>query len=154
MLCFAVVYFNRQSAFICVPNCVSILASIFLYSYKTDLKHGILNEAKRSLPDPLISSFVSDYLHRIYLIELQIRDATYTIRSALYVDTHLEIDSEDRLRRKPYDKTDDFNLPIIIFPLYVATFQQYLHMEYIPFSWYNITEFVVPIMISLKEGSC
>jgi hypothetical protein len=77
---------------------------------------------------------VSDYLHRIYLIELQIRDATYTIRSALYVDTHLEIDSEDRLRRKPYDKTDDFNLPIIIFPLYVATFQQYLHMEYIPFS--------------------
>ena len=99
-------------------------------------------------------SKLCDYVHRIYLIELQTRDTTYTIRSALYVDIHLEIDSEDRLRRKPYDKTDDFNLPIIIFPLYVATFQQYLHMEYIPFSWYNITEFVVPIMISLKEGSC
>ena len=77
---------------------------------------------------------MSDYLHRIYLTELQIRDTTYTKRSALYVDTHLEIDSEDRLRRKPDDKTDDFNLPIINFPLYVATFQQYLHMEYIPFS--------------------
>ena len=44
---FAVVYFNRQSAFICVPNCASILANLFLYSYKTDLKHGILNEANK-----------------------------------------------------------------------------------------------------------
>jgi hypothetical protein len=39
-----------------------------------------------------------------------------------------------RLKTKTYNKTDDFNLPIIKFPLYVATFQQYLHMEYIPFS--------------------
>ena len=77
---------------------------------------------------------MSDYLHRIYLIELQIRDATYTIRSDVYVDTHLEIDNEVRLRTKPYDKTDDFILPIINFPLYLATFHQYLHMEYIPFS--------------------
>jgi hypothetical protein len=82
----------------------------------------------------LNSSKLCDYLHSIYLIELQTRDTTYTIRSALYVDIHLKIDSEDRLRTKPYDKTDDFNLPIINFPLYVATFQQYLHMEYIPFS--------------------
>ena len=94
---------------------------------------------------------MSDYLHRIYLIGLQIRDATYTIRSALYVDTHPEIDNEVRLRTKPYDKTDDFNHPIVNFPLYVATFQQYLHMEYIPFSWYNITDIVVPIIIANKE---
>ena len=42
-----------------------------------------------------------DYVHRIYLIELQTRDTTYTIRSALYIDTHLEIDSKGRLRAKP-----------------------------------------------------
>jgi hypothetical protein len=70
----------------------------------------------------------------------------YTIRSALYVDIHLEIDSEGRLRTKPYDKADDFNLPIMNLPLYVTTFQHYLHMEYIPFSCYNITELVVPFL--------
>ena len=62
---------------------------------------------------------------------MSIRDTTYTIRSAFYVDIHLEIDSEDRLRN---DKTDDFNLLIMNFPLYVTTFQQYLHIQYIPFS--------------------
>jgi hypothetical protein len=77
----------------------------------------------------------------------------HTIRSALYVDIHLEIDSEGRLRTKPYDKADYFNLPIMNLPLYITTFQHYLHMGYIPFSCYNITELVVPMIISLKEGT-
>jgi len=51
-------------------------------------------------------------------------------RSASYLDLHLEIDSEGRLRTKPYHKRDDFNLPIVNFT-YVASFQQHLHMEYI-----------------------
>jgi hypothetical protein len=34
-------------------------------------------------------------------------------------------------RTKLYDKRDDFNIPIVIFPFNVATFQQHLHMEYI-----------------------
>ena len=40
------------------------------------------------------------------------------------------------------------------FHLYVATFQQHLHMEYISLSWYDIPELVVPIRISLIEGCC
>ena len=36
--------------------------------------------------------------------------------SASYLDLHLEIDSEVRLRTKRYDKRDDFNFPIVIFP--------------------------------------
>ena len=40
----------------------------------------------------------------------------------------------------------------LTFHLYVATFQQHLHMEYISLSLYDIPEFVVPIRISLKEG--
>jgi len=48
-------------------------------------------------------SKLCDYVHRIYLIELQTRDTTYTIISALYIDIHLNIDSEDQLRTKPYD---------------------------------------------------
>jgi hypothetical protein len=34
----------------------------------------------------------------------------------LFLDLHLEIDSEGRLRTKLYDKRDDFNFPIVNFP--------------------------------------
>ena len=44
--------------------------------------------------------------------------------------------------------------PLWTFHLYVATFQQHLHMEYISLSWYDIPELVVPIRISLIESSC
>ena len=33
------------------------------------------------------------------------------------LDPHLEIDSEGRLRTKIYDKRDDFNFPIVNFPI-------------------------------------
>ena len=35
--------------------------------------------------------------------------------STSYLDLHLEIDSEVRLRTKLYDKRDDFNIPIVSF---------------------------------------
>ena len=44
-----------------------------------------------------------DCVDQIYSIELQMTDTRYT-RSASNLDTHLEIDSEDRLRTKLYDK--------------------------------------------------
>ena len=39
------------------------------------------------------------------------------------------------------------------FYLYVATFQQHLHMEYIYLSWSDIPELVIPMMISLIEAN-
>ena len=38
--------------------------------------------------------------------------------SASYLDLHLEIDNEGRLRTKLYDKRDDFNFPIPGAPVY------------------------------------
>jgi hypothetical protein len=38
--------------------------------------------------------------------------------------------------------------------IYVATFQQLLHMEYISLRWYDIPELVVPIRMFLIEGCC
>ena len=58
-----------------------------------------------------------DFVDRIYPIELEIKDTTYTDRSASYHDLHLEIESEGRLRTKLYDKRDDYNFPIVNFPL-------------------------------------
>jgi hypothetical protein len=57
-------------------------------------------------------SVVIDFVDRIYPIELEIKDTTYTDRSASYLDLHLGIDSEGRLRTNLYDKRVDFNFPI------------------------------------------
>ena len=64
----------------------------------------------------LNNSKFGDFVDRIYPIELEINDTTYTDRSASYLDLHLEIDSQERLRTKLYDKNDDFNSPIVNFP--------------------------------------
>jgi len=40
---------------------------------------------------------------------------TDTDRYASYLDLHLEIDSQGRLRTNLYDKRDDFNFPIVNF---------------------------------------
>ena len=49
-------------------------------------------------------------------IELEIKDTTDTDRSASYLDLHLEIDSERRVRTKLYDKRDGLNFLIVNFP--------------------------------------
>jgi hypothetical protein len=46
-----------------------------------------------------ISRF-GDFVDRIYPIELEIEDTTKTDRSASYLDLHLDIDNERRLRTK------------------------------------------------------
>ena len=55
-------------------------------------------------------------IDRFYPIELEIKHTTGTYRSASYLDKHLDIDSEGRLRTNLYDKRDSFNFPIVNFP--------------------------------------
>ena len=50
-------------------------------------------------------------------------DTTYTARSASYLDVHLEVDNDDRLRTKLYHKGDDFNFPILNFPFICSNIQ-------------------------------
>ena len=110
-------------------NCAPLLANLFLYSYEADFIQGLpkKNEKKvarsfnftfRYIDDVLSlnNSRFGDFVDRIYPIELKIKDTTDTDRSASYLDLHLEIDSEDRLRTKLYDKRDYFNFPIVNFP--------------------------------------
>jgi hypothetical protein len=63
------------------------------------------------------NSRFGDFVDRIYPIELERKDTTYTGMSASYLYLHLEIDNEGRLGTKPYDKRDDFNFPIVNFPV-------------------------------------
>jgi hypothetical protein len=110
-------------------NCAPLLADLFLYSYEADFIQGLLKKNEKKLVrsfnftfhyiDDVLSlnnSRFGDFVGRIYPIELEIKDATDTDRSASYLDLHLEIDSESRLRTKLYDKRDYFNFPIVNFP--------------------------------------
>ena len=56
----------------------------------------------------LINSRFGDFVDRIYPIALELKDTTDADRSALYLDLHLEIDSEGWLGMKFYDKGDTF----------------------------------------------
>ena len=110
------------------PNCTTLLVDLFLYSYKADFIQGLLKKNEKKLVrsfnftfhyiDDVLSlnnSRFGDFVDRIYPIELEIKDNADTGRSASYLDLHLEIDSEGRLRTKLYDKRDDFNFPIVNF---------------------------------------
>jgi hypothetical protein len=92
-------------------NCAPLLAELFLYSYEADFIQGLLkkNEKKlafnftfRYIDDVLsLNNFrFGDFVDRIYPIELEIKDTTDTVTTASYLDLHLEIDSQGRLRTK------------------------------------------------------
>ena len=125
-------------------NCAHLLTDFFLYSYEADFIQGLFKRNEKKLArsfnctfhyiDDVLSlnnSRIGDFVHRVYPIELEMKDTTDTDRSASYLDLQLEIDDEGRLGRKHYDKRDDFNFSIVKLHLYVTTFQQLLHMEYI-----------------------
>jgi hypothetical protein len=110
-------------------NCAPLLADLFLNSYEANFIQGLLKKNEKKLArsfnftfryiDDVLSlnnSRFGDFVDRICPIELEIKDTTDTARSASYLDLHLEINSEWRLRTKLYDKRDDFNCPIVNFP--------------------------------------
>ena len=110
-------------------NCAPLFSDLFLYSYEADFIQGILKQNGKKLARSfnftfrylddvlsLVNSKFGDFVDRIYPMELEIKDTTDTDRSTSYLDLHLEIDSEGRLRTKLSDKRDDFNFPIVNFP--------------------------------------
>ena len=91
---------------------------------------------------------VLKYLPSIYLIDLEIKDTTDTARSALYLNLHLEMHSEDRLKTKLYDKRYMISIfPLGTFDLYVATFQQHMNTEF------ELTIFLFALIAAMKLGT-
>jgi hypothetical protein len=106
-----------------------LLTGLFLYSYEAVFIQEFLKKNEKKLARSfnftfryindvlsLNNSRFGEFIDRIYPIELEIKDTTDTYKSASYLDLCLEIDSEERLRTKPYDKRDDFNFLIVNFP--------------------------------------
>ena len=117
---------NRQSAYIWVQTVLILSLTCFFIPMRQEFLKKNEKKLARSFnftlhyTDDVLSlnnSRYGDFVDRIYPIELEIKDTTDTDRSASYLDLHLEIDSEWRLRMKLYDKRDDFNFPIVKFPL-------------------------------------
>jgi hypothetical protein len=91
---------------------------------------------------------VLKYLPSIYLIDLEIKDTTDTARSALYLNLHLEMHSEDRLKTKLYDKRYMISIfPLGTFDLYVATFQQHMNTEF------ELTIFLFALIAAMELGT-
>ena len=110
-------------------NCPPLLADLFLSSHEADFIQGLLTKNEKKLtrsfnfPFSYIDDVPSlndyrfgDFVDHIYPIEVEIKDTTETYMSASYLDLHLEIDSEGRLRTKLYENRDDFNFLIMNFP--------------------------------------
>ena len=117
------VFFNTVGIHM-VTNCASLLADMFLYSYEVDFIQGLLKKSEKNLArsynfmfryiDDVLSlnnSRFGDFVDRIYPIELEIKDTTGTDMYASYLDLHLEIDSDGRLRTNITTKE-----VILIFP--------------------------------------
>ena len=143
-------------------NCAPLLADLFFYSYEADFIQGFLKKNEMKLARSfnftfhyiydvlsLNNSRLGDFVDCIYPIEPEIKDTTYADRSASYLDLHLEINSDGRLRAKLYDKRDDFNFPILNFPFVCSNIPAApAYGEYIS-HLIDIPELVVPIRISL-----
>ena len=57
-----------------------------------------------------------NYVHLIYPDEIEIKDSTESDKSASNLDILLSIDFNGRLTTSLYDKRDDFDFAIVIFP--------------------------------------
>ena len=94
-------------------NCATLLADLFLYSYEADFIQGLFKKNEKKLTrsfnftfryiDDVLSlnnSRFGNFVDCIYPIELEVKDTTDTDMSASFLDLHLDIDSEERLRQK------------------------------------------------------
>ena len=88
-------------------------------SYEADVTQRLLKKSGQKLArsfnftihyvDDVLSlnnSNFAELINHIYPIDLETKGTTYTARSALYIDLHLEIDKECRLRTTLYIKRD------------------------------------------------
>ena len=86
-------------------NCAPILADLFLYSYEAEFVQKLLRDKNKKLVVSfnLTYRYIDDvlsinnynfhnYVHLIYLEELDIKDTTESDRSASYLDILLNID--------------------------------------------------------------
>jgi hypothetical protein len=110
-------------------NCAPLLADLFVYSYESEFLQNLVKDKKihearafnftyRYIDDVLSinNPRFAEFLPLIYPPELEIKETTDTASSTSVLDLYLEFDDSGQLSTKSYDKRDDFNFKIKIFP--------------------------------------
>jgi hypothetical protein len=103
-------------------NYAPLLADLFLYSYEAEFVQKLLRDIKTphiEICDEVLSinnHNFHNYVHLLYIDELEIRDTTESDKFASYLDNLLNIDSNGRLTTTLYNKRDDFDFAIVNFP--------------------------------------
>ena len=88
-----------------------LTAYLFLRAYEADFLQWLLKNREQILAQTFNSSFnylnyvlslnnsqFGNYLHLLYPNELEVKDTTDTLKSVSYIDLHLEIDNEEKLK--------------------------------------------------------
>jgi hypothetical protein len=110
-------------------NCAHLLADLFLYSHESEFLQKLVKDKKihearafnftyRFIDDVLSinNSRFAEFLPLIYPPELEVKETTDTASFASFLDLYLEFDDSSQISTKIYDKRDDFNFKIKIFP--------------------------------------
>ena len=116
--CLVYVFFNRQSTYLWVQTVLLFSQTCIFIRMRHTSYMGFSIKTKNvtflyiyDVHSPN-NSRLDDFADRIYHIEFQIKDTTDTDRSASYLDLHIDIDSEGKLRTKLYSKRDNFKFSI------------------------------------------
>ena len=109
-------------------NCARLVADLFLFCYERDFTKSLSRENQADIIEAFNSTsrYLDDLLNidniyfdqmvdRIYPTELQINRANSSDTEAPFLDLNLCI-SNGTVSTKIYDKRDDFDFDIVIFP--------------------------------------
>ena len=109
-------------------NCASLVANLFLFCYERDSMMSLSDDRPAGVIDAFntTSRYLDDILNitnvyfdnmasQIYPSDLQLNKANSSDTEATFLDLHLSI-SNDIVSTKIYDKRDDFDFEIVIFP--------------------------------------
>ena len=109
--------------------CPLAIADLFLYSYEREFLDNMIRGGHRKLTrsfnlcyryiDDLIvfnNKKFGDYVKEIYPFQLTVEKANTSDNLANCLDLTFIIESNNRLYTKLYDKRDEFNFHIVIFP--------------------------------------
>ena len=145
-------------------NCSPLLADLFLFSYEAEFIEELIKTCHKDLAKSFNFTFryiddvlslnnkkFTDYIHRIYPPELEIKDTTDSSTSAAYLDLFLQGNQQGHLLTKSI-----LSVMVSIFlswisHSWVVTYLLPLHTAYIHLSWYDMLEHPLSTRTSLTE---
>ena len=136
------------------PNCALLVADLFLFCYERDFMM-LFNTTSRYLHDILNINnvYFDNMVSHIYPLELKLNKANASDTEATFLDLHLSI-SNDIVSTKIYDKRDDFDFEIVIFPFLDGDVPPLHPMESIYLNSFALLEHLAMLLTSTLAINC